>query len=125
MTHRLDDPRLSVWPALLLAPLLALGHLSLAFAMVTPTCARQGGAGLHGLSALSLLAALAMTLLAWRAWRRLGRPEPLAHAVTASDSGERADRPRFVALVAVLTGALSALVILALWLPLWVLPACS
>ena len=67
------DPRLTVWPALLLAPLLALGHLSLAYALVTPSCARQDSAGLHGLAAASLVLALAMTLLAWRDWHRLPR----------------------------------------------------
>jgi hypothetical protein len=115
------DPRLTVWPALLLAPLLALGHLSLAYALVTPSCARQDSAGLHGLTAASLLLALAMTILAWRDWRALSQPAD----VTASDATHAKSRPRFVALTATLVGAFSSLLILAMWLPLWLLPPCS
>jgi hypothetical protein len=118
-----DDPRMSVWPALLLAPLLALGHLTLAYSLVTPSCARQDSAGLNGLSAVSLIAALLMTLLAWRAWSRANRPE--GRAVTATESIEARSRPSFLALVATLVGAFSTLVILAMWVPLWVLPPCS
>ncbi len=32
------------WPALLLAPLIALGELSLVYALVTPACADQDAA---------------------------------------------------------------------------------
>lgn len=125
MSRALTDPRVSVWPGLLLAPLLALGHLSLAYSLVTPSCARQGGAGLHGLAVCSLVAALAMTLLAWRAWAALARPGEARGDVTSSDSGHAEGRGRFVALVATLVGALSSLVILAMWVPLWLLPPCS
>ena len=120
-----DDPRMTVWPALLLAPLLALGHLSLAYALVTPSCAAQGSAGLHGLSAFSLTLALLMTALAWRAWSRLVPRRDGEPAQTASDAGDAASRPHFVALVSTLTGALSSLVIAAMWLPVWLLPPCS
>jgi hypothetical protein len=115
------DPRLTVWPALLLAPLLALGHLSLAYALVTPSCARQDGAGLHGLAAVSLVLALAMTLLAWRDWHLLPRHDD----VTTSDATQAGSRSRFVALVATLVGAFSSLVIAAMWLPLWLLSPCA
>ena len=115
------DPRLTVWPALLLAPLLALGHLSLAYALVTPSCARQDSAGLHGLAVASLVLALAMTLLAWRDWHLL----PKHDDVTTSDATQAGSRPRFVALMATLVGAFSSLVIVAMWLPLWLLPPCS
>ena len=120
-SRRPGDPRLTVWPALLLAPLLALGHLSLAYSLVTPSCARQDSAGLHGLAAASLVLALGMTLLAWRDWHLL----PKADDVTTSDASQAGSRPRFVALMATLVGAFSSLVILAMWLPLWILSPCS
>ena len=66
-----------------------------------------------------------MTLLAWRTWRRLRGPADGDKAVTESDSGHAGSRPRFVALLSTLVGALASLVIAALWLPLWVLPPCS
>jgi hypothetical protein len=95
------------WPALLLAPLVVLGQLSLAYSLVTPSCAGQDRSALHAVAALSLLLVLAMTALAWRGWRYA--------------AGERA---RFVALVSVIVGALSALVCVALWLPIWLLSPC-
>jgi hypothetical protein len=119
------DPRMTVWPALLLAPLLALGHLSLAYSLVTPSCAHQDSAGLHGLSAFSLVLALLMTALAWRSWSRHAPRRDAAPAGSVSDASDEASRPHFVALVSTLTGALSSLVILAMWLPVWLLPPCT
>src|SRR3982751_4016980 len=110
----LTDPRVTSWPALLLAPLLALGHLSLAYSLVTPACARQDSAGLHGLSLFSLVLALAMTALAWRTWARLGSGGAEQANVTVSDSTDGRSRYRFIALVATLAGAFSSLVIAAM-----------
>jgi hypothetical protein len=128
-------PKTPVWPALLVAPLLALGNLSLGYALVTPSCAHQDGMSLHAVAAVSLLLALAMTALAARAWGRLAAIRDATGAdaavavtrapTTASDATDRASRPPFVALVALLAGALSCLVIAAMWLPIWLLPACS
>ena len=114
----------SVWPALLLAPLLVLGDLTLVFALVWPECAHQGGLVLHVVKVLSLAAALAMTAFAGRAWRRLPLDETGLH-VTFSNTPRAESRPHFLALVATLAGAFSSLVIAALWVPLWWLPPCS
>jgi hypothetical protein len=90
------------WPALLLAPSLVLTHLSIAYALSTPACAAQREQVMHGVALACLLAALACTVLAWRSWAAAAS----AHA-------------RFRAQVALGTGALSCLVILALWIPPW------
>ena len=121
------------WPALLLAPLVALGQLSIAYSLVTPACASQDRNALHGVAAVSLIAVLAMTAMAWRAWRQHSgasharadaRFEGGAPPVTHAD-GDRADqRPHFIALVSLLVGALSVLVCIALWLPIWFLSPC-
>jgi len=133
----------AVWPALLLAPLLALGDLALAFALVMPECANQGRAGLHAVSLVSLAAALLMTLFAWRTWHALPAPGTADAAVTSATAGQTLtpgsageavtfsnapgaeSRPRFLALVATLAGAFSTLVIVALWVPLWFLTPCN
>ena len=115
----------SVWPALLLAPLLALGDLTLVFALVWPECAHQGELGLHLVKVLSLAAALAMTAFAGRAWRRLPFAGAAGSHATLSNTPRAESRPHFLALVATLTGAFSSLVIAALWVPLWWLPPCS
>jgi hypothetical protein len=119
------------WPALLLAPLVVLGQLSIAYSLVTPSCAGQDRSTLHAVAALSLLLVLAMTALAWRGWRRdagsVGAVEgrsaaPLA--ITRADGDAAGERPRFIALVSVIVGALSTLVCMALWVPIWLLSPC-
>ena len=110
------------WPALLLAPLLALGLQSLAYALVTPACASQSGEGLHLLAGASLLLALALTALAGQGWRQaftLRRQSP--EAAVDREGG----RDLFLGRVATLVGVFSSLTIVALWIPLWLLPPCS
>jgi len=125
-TVRDHDPDIAVWPALLVAPGLALAHLSTAFALVTPLCGAQNEALLHALSAVSLVIALVLTVVAWSAWRRTVAGVDLpGRGVTASESVEQRARASFLALVATLVGALSTLVIAAMWLPVAVLPACN
>jgi hypothetical protein len=117
------------WPALLLAPLVALAQQSIAYSLVTPACAQQSRAVLHAVSAVSLVLVVALTALAWRAWRgdgaRTARDSGGKRAVTVADGGGASARPRFVELVAVIVGALSALVCATLWLPVWMLSPCT
>ena len=121
------------WPALLLAPLIALSQLSIAYSLVSPACASQDRSSLHAVAAVSVLLVLAMTALAWHDWRGRGRiPGKNADAernpaptVTRADSADAHERPHFVAQIAVVVGAISTLVSIALWLPVWVLSPCS
>ena len=104
------------WPALLLSPLLLLGAQSIAYSLATPSCARQDEA----LQLASLLGCLVLSLVftlmaAWRASR-------LAPALREDASAER---PHFVAVVATGVGALSSLVIAALWIGPLVLSPCA
>jgi len=121
------------WPALLLAPLVALAQLSIAYSLVTPACATQSRGGLHAVAVVSLIVVLVMTAMAWRGWRRHDDPaspgrgapnEGPERGVTAAESDGAAKRPHFIALMALLVGALSALVSIALWLPIWFLSPC-
>jgi hypothetical protein len=120
------------WPALLLAPAIALTDLTIAYALVSPSCAHQNRGGLHAVAVVSVLAVLALTAMAWQAWRhqasasnasRAGGPA-LTPGVTAADGDGLAQRPSFIALMAVLVGGLSLLVCVALWLPIWMLSPC-
>ena len=114
------------WPALLVAPLVALGQQSITYSLVTPACAQQSRGVLHAVCAASLLLVVVMTAMAWRAWRGHPAPDPASErAVTVADGAGASVRPRFVDLIAVLVGALSALVSAALWLPVWMLSPCS
>ena len=121
------------WPALLLAPLISLSQLSIAYALVSPACASQDRSSLHAVGAVSLLLVLLLTALAWRDWRgpaAAGRSDadprlaPALPTVTRADSADAAERPRFIAQIAVVVGAISTLVSIALWLPVWMLSPC-
>lgn len=117
------------WPALLIAPLIALSQLSIAYSLVTPECARQDQTALHAVAAVALLLVAAMTAMAWRAWRDRRDQEVAAAAanarpVTVADGDGASQRPRFIELIAVLVGALSVLVSVVLWVPIWVLSPC-
>ena len=112
-------PVMPAWPALLIAPLLALLHVSVAFALVTPSCATQQVAWMHTASAGLLILALIFTAMAVVRSGRLGPRQPVG-----ADSDEMDNRARFVAWVAAMTGALSSLVIVAIWIPQWLLSPC-
>jgi hypothetical protein len=123
---------MQVWPALLLAPLLALGHVALAFALVAPACARQHTGWLHASAAVALAATVLMTGAAANAWWRSRRPAGPAPGEGEGEgegngNGNGAMRARrcFTARVAVLMGTLCAVVIVAAWLPQWVLSPCT
>ena len=105
-------PSWQLWPALLLAPLLALLQQSVVFAMVGPACAQHWEPVLHGLNAAFLIGCATCTALAWRALRQRGGNAAAQHA-----------RQHFLARVSLGVGALSTLASLAmaappLWLPL-------
>ena len=101
-----------IWFALLLAPVLALTDQSVAYATAGWACTHQHAAVVHGVHAVFLAAILAGTLAAWRHWRATpARAEPLASR-------------HFLAGLATASGALSSLVVLAMWIPNWMLSPC-
>jgi hypothetical protein len=108
------------WPALLLAPSLALTNLSITYALVTPSCALQDRMVMNGVSALALLVCALFTWAAWRNWRN-GRIQPDVLA----EADDAATRPPFVAMVSCAVGAISCLTVLAQWFPQWILSPCG
>ena len=106
------------WPALLVAPTLALTNLSVTYALVTPSCSRQDMTAPNVVSALLLLACI------WMSWQALGN---WRGRVTSGEGASDAapERKPFVALVATMVGALSCLVVIAQWFPQWVLSPCA
>ena len=105
------------WPALLLAPSIALGNAAVAYALVTPSCARQDVTTLHLMSIASLLACLLFSFGAYLNWQR-------ARALAGPQEAPEQARRRFLSQVATLCGLLSALVVLAEWLPVWMVSPC-
>jgi len=108
--------KLPNWPALLLAPSLALASQSVIYALVTPSCKVQTMLAPQLVSALTLLVCLLFTWAAWRNWKAAPAPQP-------GDAAAR--RPSFIAIVSCVVGALSCLVVLAMWFPQWVLSPCA
>ena len=104
------------WPALLLAPTLALTNLSITYALVTPACTRQTMVAPNAVSAVVLIACAWMSWGAWRNWKD-GRG--------AAARDHLPDRAPFLALVSSMVGALSCLAVLAQWFPQWVLSPCA
>ncbi|MGZ5888147.1 MAG: hypothetical protein ACXWKI_14515 [Ramlibacter sp.] len=106
------------WPALLVAPFLALSNLAITYALVTPSCSHQRMLAPHLVSALLLIACAWMSWMAWRNWSDAGAQHDLP-------SDARQKRRPFVALVAFMVGSLSCLVVIAQWFPQWVLSPCA
>ena len=101
------------WFALLVAPLLALADQSVAYATTGWACAHQQSIAVHGVHFVFLVCVIAATVMAWRLWR-----------ARAPGAGESAARRHFLAGLATASGALSVLLIAAMWYPSWVLSPC-
>jgi hypothetical protein len=111
------------WPALLIAPSLALTDLTIVYALAMPECETQRIAVVHGVTFAFLLVTLVLTWLAWGEWRDSDRLQP--QPPRPADSDAAAQRHPFIARVAVGSGALSSLVIAAMWIPPWLLSPCA
>jgi hypothetical protein len=103
------------WLALLGAPLLALADQSVSYATVGWSCAHQHTFVMHAAHGVSLTAIVIGTLFAWQCWRET-RP--------VRAQGEEPARRHFMAGLATASAALSALVVAAMWLPVWMLGPC-
>jgi hypothetical protein len=111
---------LMTWPALLLAPMLALLQQSVTYALVTPSCSQQTVTALHGVAAASVALVVLFTVLAALAWWMAVQPPREGEADIA-----RRSRRRFLSRMATLNGALSALTAVAMWVPIWMLSPCT
>src|SRR5436190_22168679 len=104
---------MNIWLALLVAPTLALADQVIAYAAVGWSCAHERAVVVHAIHALFLVAAAASVLPAWRLWK-----------ATRADADEAGQRRHFLGGMAIASGALSVLVIAAMWMPTWVIGPC-
>lgn len=105
------------WLALVLAPVAALGVLGLLDSLAGPSCASGDWVGLHAAAAVGLLVAVVLGAVAAGEWA-MHRREPGA----AIPAGERRARRHVVAMLGTSMAALSAVVILVVWVSFWLLP---
>jgi hypothetical protein len=103
-----------IWFALLAAPILALADQTVSYAAAGWTCANQATWIAHAVHGAFFAACVAGALAAWPLWRAT-QPAPAEEAIAGR---------HFLAGIAMACAVLSALVILAMWLPNWMLSPC-
>lgn len=116
----IPDARLlrALWTGLLLAPVAFLLNLEVAYALVPTACSSRNPLLIHLVHLVCLLLAGVGALTAWRCWRGAGEIWP-------GGAGGPISRTRFMAGLGLLTSGLFALVILAQWIPSFVLNPCQ
>jgi hypothetical protein len=107
-----------LWFGILAGPLAFLINLQLSYMLVHPVCVTAHHIILHLVPAGALLLAASGGVSAWRNWQRTGQAE-------SSQAGGVLPRSRFMAGVGLLTSGLFIIVIVAQWLPNFILSPCQ
>jgi hypothetical protein len=104
-----------IWVALVVAPLLALADQAVTFALVHWACAHQSTWIVHLSHAAFLAIATAAAAGAWLRWRE---------TAISADAGAATVQFHFLAGVAMMIAVLSAVAIVAMWIPTWMISSC-
>jgi hypothetical protein len=104
-----------IWIALIVAPLLALTDQTVSFALVHWACAHQSTWVVHLSHVVFLAIAAAAAVGAWLRWRE---------TAVAAGTGEATVQFHFLASVAMMIALLSAVAIMAMWIPTWMISPC-
>ncbi|MCC8404454.1 hypothetical protein LJ655_21655 [Paraburkholderia sp. MMS20-SJTN17] len=108
---------MDIWLGLLAAPAAVLATQSIDYALIRLACASGAEWPMHAVSAAAFLFCAFAAWLAYGRWRA-------ECSIGAPAYTRRIARTGFFALMAMIVGALSALIQLAMWFPQWLLPAC-
>ncbi len=108
----------ALWAGLLLAPAAFLLNLEVAYALVPTSCSTGIRLLTHVVHLVCLLLAAAGALTAWQSWRSTGETWP-------GGAGGRLSRSRFMAGVGLLLSLFIVMVIVAQWIPSFVLSPCQ
>jgi hypothetical protein len=108
----------ALWAGLLLPPLAFLFNLEVAYALVPTACSSRNVLPVHGVHLLSLALAVIGGLIAGREWRRSGATWP-------DGEPDPIGRTRFLSGMGLLLSLQFTLVILAQWIPTFVLDPCQ
>jgi hypothetical protein len=107
-----------LWAGLLAGPLAVALAQQVAYLLVTLDCSYGQDLTVSPLMLIALLLAGGGVFVSWRNWRRAG-------GGWSASGGDAASRSRFLAVVGMLWGGLSLLVIVALWLPVFFYRQCQ
>jgi hypothetical protein len=107
---------LAHWASIVIAPLVYLGNLSIAYALVPVACDTQRTLPLHRANGITLGLVLAAVALAWHVRRASSRPQ------TARDDAP--DRNRFLSTIGLCVSSLLVLAVVAQWSAQWILSPC-
>jgi hypothetical protein len=107
-----------LWVGLVLAPVAFLINLEVAYALVPAACSSRNELLVHLTHFVCLLLALGGLLTAWRSWQAAGATWPGAQ-------GDPPARSRFMAGTGILLSAMFVLVIVAQWIPSFILDPCQ
>jgi hypothetical protein len=105
-----------IWPALVIAPALALADQAIAFSLVNWCCAHQSLLLIHLSHLIFLFIVSSIAIAAGGAWLRTRGG--------ATPATEQVRQAHFLAGVAAILAALSALAVVAMWIPTWMVSAC-
>jgi hypothetical protein len=108
----------ALWAGVLAGPLAMLTQLEVNYALVLWACGAGREWALHVVALLALVVTVAAGLLSWRNWR-------LAGANWDDEGAGVIPRSRFMSVVGVLISALTALVVVAQWIPIFVYGPCE
>jgi hypothetical protein len=114
-----DAPEIrALWAGLLLGPAAFLLNLEVAYAIVPVACSSHNPLLVHLVHAVCLIIAATGVFFALRSWRACGETWP-------GEQGGRVGRSRFMAGVGLLLSTFIVMVILAQWIPSFVLSPCQ
>ena len=108
----------NLWIGVLVPPIVFLIDLEVAYALVPTACSARNRLPVHLVHLACLLVVLFSWVIARRCWKATG-------AIWPAEEGGPLGRSRFMAGVGVLMSALFALVILAMWIPSFILDPCQ
>jgi hypothetical protein len=108
----------ALWTGLLLAPIAFLLDLEVAYALVPTACSTRNQLPVHLSHFACLLLALFGGLTALRCWRLTGSTWP-------GEAGDPLARSRFMAGLGLLLSGFIVLVIIAMWIPSFILDPCQ
>jgi hypothetical protein len=108
----------ALWIGVLLPPVAFLINLEVAYALVPPACSSHNTLPVHLVHLACLLLTLYGLVTAWRCWKDAGSTWP-------GEAGDPLARSRFMAGTGLLVSGMFVLVIVAQWIPSFILDPCQ